>query len=79
MGGEPYKVHLEDWLQIDMDHWRVAIATPDLSLTTDLSNLRTFELKDSQAVLFEPIAQDTNTIARSANPFDGLTNSYLIR
>ncbi|MEM9906145.1 MAG: glucosylglycerol hydrolase [Cyanobacteria bacterium P01_D01_bin.44] len=79
MGGEPYKVHLEDWLQIDMDHWRVAIATPDLNLTSDLSNLRTFELKDSQAVLFEPIAQNTNTIARSTSQFDGLTHSYLIK
>ncbi|MEO0457693.1 MAG: hypothetical protein AAF152_14105, partial [Cyanobacteria bacterium P01_A01_bin.114] len=56
----------------------VAIATPDLDITTDLSDLRTFELKDSQAVLLEPIDQDADTLAYPPTSFDGLTHSYLI-
>ncbi|MEO0458581.1 MAG: glucosylglycerol hydrolase, partial [Cyanobacteria bacterium P01_A01_bin.114] len=32
MGGEPYKVYLEDWLQIDMDQWRGGIANPHIDI-----------------------------------------------
>jgi hypothetical protein len=60
MGGDPMKVHLGDWLQLDMDQWRVAIATPDLDLETDLKDLRAFELKDGQGILFEPIQKNTH-------------------
>ncbi len=53
MGGEPLTIELENWLGLDMDDWRVAIATPDLNLDTDLENPCHFTLKDSQGVLFE--------------------------
>ncbi|NEP17175.1 MAG: alpha-amylase [Leptolyngbya sp. SIO4C1] len=79
MGGEPLKVRLGDWLQLDMDHWRVAIATPDLDIQTDLKDLYAFELKDSQAVLLEPIDSSAETMAEQKNQFDGLTNSYPVK
>ncbi|MGF1495844.1 MAG: glucosylglycerol hydrolase [Elainellaceae cyanobacterium] len=49
MGGDPLTVHLGDWLQLDVNDWRVAIASPGLVI----DDLRTFELKDSEVVLLE--------------------------
>ncbi len=50
MGGDPTNITLGDWLQLDLDEWQVAIASPSVELGDDL---RSFELKDSQAVLLE--------------------------
>jgi hypothetical protein len=50
MGGDPTNITLGDWLQLDLDEWQVAIASPGVELGDDL---RSFELKDSQAVLLE--------------------------
>jgi hypothetical protein len=52
MGGDPITVTLGDWLQMDMQEWQVAIATPGLNLGTDAEQWRSFELSDSQGVLF---------------------------
>ncbi|MEO0532265.1 MAG: glucosylglycerol hydrolase [Cyanobacteria bacterium P01_A01_bin.123] len=54
MGGAPMKITPGDWLQLDMARWQVAVATPDLDIETDLKDLRTFELKDSQGILLIP-------------------------
>lgn len=54
MGGDPMVVHLGDWLQLDMDQWQVAIATPGLRPQRDLKNLRSFELQDGEGVLLIP-------------------------
>ncbi|MEM6592219.1 MAG: glucosylglycerol hydrolase, partial [Cyanobacteria bacterium P01_C01_bin.73] len=61
MGGAPMKVTLGDWLQLDMKDWTVAIATPDLDPTTDLKDLRAFELRDGQGILLIP--QDPDAVA----------------
>lgn len=55
MGGEPLMVTLADWLQLDLEQWQVAIASPVLTLTA--SDLQAFELKDSQALLLERILE----------------------
>ena len=54
MGGEPMTITLGDWLQLDMNQWQVAIATPGLDIKEDLNDLRSFELKDSEGLLLEP-------------------------
>ncbi|MDJ0704426.1 MAG: glucosylglycerol hydrolase [Leptolyngbyaceae cyanobacterium MO_188.B28] len=54
MGGEPMTVTLSDWLQLDMTQWQVAIATPGLDIKEDLTDLKSFELKDSEGLLLEP-------------------------
>ncbi|MEO1520883.1 MAG: glucosylglycerol hydrolase [Cyanobacteria bacterium J06633_2] len=53
MGGDPVDVALADWLQLNLSEWKVAIATPGLTLPEDLSDLRVFTLKDSEGVLLE--------------------------
>ena len=55
MGGDPATVTLGDWLQIDIENWRVAIASPTLSIDDGKDALRSFELSDSQGVLLEKI------------------------
>ena len=55
MGGEPMVVNPGDWLQLNMAEWTVALATPGLSLEQDLKNLRSFELRDGEGVLLEPL------------------------
>ena len=55
MGGEPMVVNPGDWLQLNMAEWTVALATPGMSLERDLKNLRSFELRDGEAVLLEPL------------------------
>lgn len=49
MTGEPFTVTLGDWLQLDLEEWQIAIASPGVKIE-DLSK---FELRDSQAVLLE--------------------------
>ncbi len=49
MTGEPFTVTLGDWLQLDLDQWQIAIASPGL----EIKDLAAFELCDSQAVLLE--------------------------
>jgi hypothetical protein len=51
MGGQPGEVSLEDWLQLDLSQWQVAIASPSLWAENQLDDLRRFQLLDSQAVL----------------------------
>ncbi|MEM9002657.1 MAG: glucosylglycerol hydrolase [Cyanobacteria bacterium P01_F01_bin.86] len=55
MGGEPMVVNPGDWLQLNMAQWAIALATPGLSLEQDLKNLRSFELRDGEGVILEPI------------------------
>lgn len=43
-----------DWLQLDMDDWQVALATPGLKPQRDLKNLRAFELEDGEGILLVP-------------------------
>jgi hypothetical protein len=51
MGGKAMTVNLGDWLQLDMDEWKVAVASPGLKPQRDLKNLRAFNLKDSEGLL----------------------------
>ena len=46
----PVEVTVGDWLQLDPQDWRVAIAAPG----TAIADLASFTLTDSQAVLLEP-------------------------
>jgi hypothetical protein len=55
MGGEPLTVTLGDWLQIDLDEWKVAIASPGVKLNNTSDELRSFELRDSQSILLERV------------------------
>ncbi len=66
MGGEPMVATLGDWLQIDLSQWTVAIASPGLQLGTSADHLRAFELKDSQAVLFEKIDSEHEVDCQAA-------------
>ncbi|MGJ3251387.1 MAG: glucosylglycerol hydrolase [Elainellaceae cyanobacterium] len=54
MGGDPVMATLGDWLQINLDEWKVAIASPGLVIGED-TPLQSFELHDSQALLLERI------------------------
>ncbi|MGB3494346.1 MAG: glucosylglycerol hydrolase, partial [Elainellaceae cyanobacterium] len=49
MGGEPLTVTPGDWLQIEPNEWRVAIASPGL----EVDDLQSFEMSDSQGILLE--------------------------
>ncbi|MBT9310871.1 glucosylglycerol hydrolase [Leptothoe kymatousa] len=51
MDGAPLTIELGDWLDLNMDDWQVAIATPDLE--PELKNLSKFTLRDGQGVLLE--------------------------
>lgn len=53
MGGEPLDITLGDLLQIDLDDWRVAIASPGVDLKPSGAVPPSFTLADSQAVLLE--------------------------
>ncbi|MGF1520820.1 MAG: glucosylglycerol hydrolase [Leptolyngbyaceae cyanobacterium] len=55
MGGEPMVVNPGDWLQLNMAQWAITLATPGLSLQQDLKNLRSFELRDGEGVILEPL------------------------
>ena len=59
MGGDPMVVHLGDWLQLNLDNWQIAVATPGLNPQQDLKDLRSFELKDSEGVLLIPKQRST--------------------
>ncbi len=52
MGGEPAQTALADWLQLDLDEWRLAIASPGLELKT-LEDLRGLVLQERQGLLLE--------------------------
>ncbi len=54
MGGDPLTVTLGDWLQLDLNEWKVAIATPGLE-ADQIADLRCFELTDSQGLLLERV------------------------
>jgi hypothetical protein len=53
MGGDPLEVTLGDWLQIDLEDWRVVVASPSLDIGDSAENLKSIELQDSQAILLE--------------------------
>ncbi|MGF1490018.1 MAG: glucosylglycerol hydrolase [Prochloraceae cyanobacterium] len=55
MGGEPITVTLGDLLQIDLAEWKVAIASLALKLDETEASLRSFEIKDTQAILLQKI------------------------
>jgi hypothetical protein len=57
MGGDPLTITLGDWLQIDMAEWRVAVMSPGVELGEADADLKSFELKDSQAVLLERVGE----------------------
>ncbi|MGD1859067.1 MAG: glucosylglycerol hydrolase [Leptolyngbyaceae cyanobacterium] len=56
MGGAPLEVTLGDWLQIDLQRWQVAIASPGVALQPGKTMPKAFQLADSQAVLLESSA-----------------------
>ncbi len=58
MGGEPSTVTLADWLQLDLSEWQIALKTPGLELGSDPEDWRTFELKNSQALLLEKVTKE---------------------
>ncbi|WP_246140359.1 glucosylglycerol hydrolase [Euhalothece natronophila] len=53
MGGDPLTVTLGDWLQLDLEEWEIAIASPGVTI----EDLHAFELSDSQGVLLKPKKQ----------------------
>ncbi|NJN71768.1 MAG: alpha-amylase [Limnothrix sp. RL_2_0] len=55
MGGEPGIATIGDWLQLNLDEWEVAIATPGLAVGSTAKELRAFELQDGQGVLLKNI------------------------
>jgi len=57
MGGEPLDVTLGDWLQMDVEDWQVAIASPPVDLKPGDTVPKSFSLADSQAVLLERTVQ----------------------
>lgn len=68
MGGEPMMVNPGDWLQLDMSQWAVALATPGLNLQRDLKDLRSFELRDGEGVLLEPLHAVQSRLETGGNP-----------
>ena len=51
--GDPIKVTLGDWLQLNMDEWEVAIASPGLNQDNNLADLRHFKLGHTQGLLLK--------------------------
>lgn len=51
--GKPITVTLGDWLQLDLDEWEIAIASPGLEQDNNLADLRHFELGHSQGLLLK--------------------------
>ncbi|MEY2984446.1 MAG: hypothetical protein RLZZ568_1063, partial [Cyanobacteriota bacterium] len=51
MEGEPAIVTPGDWLQLDLDEWEVAIATPRVNVDSTADSLRIFELRDGQGLI----------------------------
>ncbi|MBD2652499.1 alpha-amylase [Synechocystis sp. FACHB-383] len=51
MEGEPAIVTLGDWLQLDLQEWEVAIATPGVNVASTADSLRAFELRDGQGLI----------------------------
>ena len=57
--GEPREINLADWLQLDLAEWELALNTPSFPETNDkadlaqinLSNLKSFQLQQSQGLL----------------------------
>lgn len=50
MSGAPITIRLDELLQLDIDKWKVAIATPNIS-SAELKDLSAIELYDSQGIL----------------------------
>jgi hypothetical protein len=51
MEGDPAIVTLGDWLQLDLQEWEVAIATPGVNVDSTADSLRVFELRDGQGLI----------------------------
>lgn len=58
MEGKPITVTLGDWLQLDIDEWEVAIASPGLDRDKTLTDLRHFELGHCQGLLLKRSSQE---------------------
>lgn len=70
MGGESMMVNVGDWLQLNMDEWQVAIATPGINPQRDLKDLRAFKLQDGEAVLFVPKQKPTSNLNHNSQPVE---------
>lgn len=58
MGGDPLTITLGDWLQIDLEEWKVTLSSPTVQLKDTTQILpQSFELTDGQAVLLEKFIQ----------------------
>ncbi|MEA5508935.1 glucosylglycerol hydrolase [Crocosphaera sp. UHCC 0190] len=55
--GDPLTITIGDWLQLDLNEWEIAIASPGLDPNTTLADLRCFELCDSQGLLLKRVTQ----------------------
>ncbi|MEB3160818.1 MAG: glucosylglycerol hydrolase [Synechocystis sp.] len=51
MEGEPAIITPGDWLQLDLNEWEVAIATPGVNVDSTADSLRIFELRDGQGLI----------------------------
>ncbi len=51
--GDPLKVTLGDWLQLDLEEWEIAIASPGLNQDNNLADLSHFQLGHSQGLLLK--------------------------
>ncbi len=72
MGGDPATVPIADWLQLDPDAWKVAIATPGFQ-PDDLKDLRAFTLRDGEGLLLIPKSLDEMATASGTIPAATLT------
>ena len=53
LGGKPAQISIEELLRLDLTQWRVAIATPNLEVSNQLSELNKLELRDGQGLILE--------------------------
>ncbi|WP_041699004.1 glucosylglycerol hydrolase [Thalassoporum mexicanum] len=60
MGGAETTITLGDWLQLDLNKWQLAIASPGLEVENTAKSLRRFQLKDSQGLLLVRKPDQTN-------------------
>lgn len=52
MGGAPVMATPADWLQLDLQEWKLVFATPGLKID-NIAELKAFELQDGQGILLE--------------------------
>ena len=59
MEGKPITVTLGDWLQLDVEEWEIAIASPNMTENQALKDLNNFELSHCQGLLLK--SSDNNS------------------